>query len=162
LAAPPSVGSKAPDFKLLTPRGKAVQFSEVLRGGKTVLVFLRGNVGYHCPNCMRQVQDLLGHADQLKAAGARLIMVYPGPADKLAEHSDELMAGRPMPAHFDLVLDPDYKVTNLYQLRWDAANETAYPSTFIVDTQAVIKYANVSVGHGGRVSAQEVLKLLAQ
>jgi hypothetical protein len=36
-AAPPAIGEKAPDFKLSTPEGKTVQFSEVEAKGAVVL-----------------------------------------------------------------------------------------------------------------------------
>jgi outer membrane biosynthesis protein TonB len=43
-------------------------------------------------------------------------------------------------------------------LRWNAKNETAYPSTFIVDRSGNIGFAQVSHSHGGRVSATAALE----
>ena len=51
-------------------------------------------------------------------------------------------------------------MVNAYGLRWDAPNETAYPSTFIVHRDGLIRFAKVSRTHGGRASATEVLAAL--
>jgi hypothetical protein len=45
------------------------------------------------------------------------------------------MTGKKLPADFDLVLDPGYDFTNTYGLRWNAPNETAYPSTFLINRE---------------------------
>jgi peroxiredoxin len=58
------------------------------------------------------------------------------------------------------LIDSDYKFTNQYGLRWDATNETAYPSTFLIDRRDIIFYRKVSQGHGDRTTASDVLKVL--
>jgi hypothetical protein len=58
------------------------------------------------------------------------------------------------------VIDPDYKFTNQYGLCWDAPNETAYPSTFLIDRHDIIFFRKVGQGHGDRTTASDVLKEL--
>jgi hypothetical protein len=60
------------------------------------------------------------------------------------------------------MLDPDYTFTKAYGLRWDAPNETAYPSTFVITENRKIIFSHVSREHGGRVKAEEVLKSLQE
>jgi len=60
-----------------------------------------------------------------------------------------------------LLTDPDYKVTNLYGLRWDAPHETAYPSTFILDKKGMVVFEKISHSHGDRLSAQDALDHLS-
>ena len=55
------------------------------------------------------------------------------------------------------MLDPGYEFTNLYGLRWDAAQETAYPSTFLIDRQGVVFFSKIVKEHGGRTTATEIL-----
>jgi len=55
------------------------------------------------------------------------------------------------------VTDPDYVLTNRYDLRWDAAGETAYPSTFILDRHGSIIFEKISKGHGDRTTASDIL-----
>jgi len=124
-----------------------------------VLVVLRGYPGYQCPVCNQQVGQFLQQADKFKAAGAQLVFVYPGASKDLALRAKEFWADRSLPDHVQLLIDPDYKFTNAYHLRWDAPKETAYPSTFVIQDRK-ITFAKVSQTHGGRAKVEEVLAML--
>ncbi len=156
----PAVGDEAKDFELVALGGETVKLSKQTESGPVVLVVLRGYPGYQCPLCTRQVAEFVAKADDFKKAGAKLLFVYPGPATKLKEHAGEFVKGKDYPDHFQFVLDPDYVFTNAYQLRWDAKNETAYPSTFVLDGKRKITYSKVSKGHGDRSKVDDVLKAL--
>jgi peroxiredoxin Q/BCP len=157
----PKVGAKAVDFTLDDLGGKSVSLSEVVKSGPVVLVVLRGWPGYQCPLCTRQVGEFLGHAKEFKGAGATVVMVYPGPADQLKEHAKEFFKDKDISDTFRLLTDPDFKFTKAYGLRWDAPNETAYPSTFVIGRESIVSFAKVSKAHGGRASATDVLKAIA-
>jgi peroxiredoxin len=162
IAETPGVGAKAPDFTLSTPVGKPVQMSKELRGHDLVLVVLRGFPGYQCPYCVKQVRDFVDHASDFAARNTRVLLVYPGPPADLDQHARDFLAKQAeLPANIVLVTDPDYKVTNLYGLRWDAPRETAYPSTFILDKKGRIAFEKISHSHGDRLSAQDALDNLA-
>lgn len=156
-AAPPAIGDKAPDFQLSTPEGKVVQLSGMVSKGPVVLVVLRGYPGYQCPYCTRQVRDFIQNAKGFAEAGVHVVLVYPGPPQDLTAKANEFLADKQLPDNIVLVLDPGYEFTNLYGLRWDAPNETAYPSTFLIDRQGVIFYRKISKEHGGRTTAAEIL-----
>ena len=157
MAAPPAVGDKAPDFALSTPTGKSVRLSEEVSKGPVVLVVLRGYPGYQCPYCNRQVQDFIQQSQGFASAGARVLMVYPGPPQDLGDKANEFLADKKLPDNFDLVLDPGYEFTNQYSLRWNADHETAYPSTFLIDKQGVIFFSKIVKEHGGRTTAAEIM-----
>lgn len=159
-AAPPTVGDKPPDFALSTPAGKSVRLSEVMSKGPVVLVVLRGYPGYQCPYCNRQVQDFIQNSQAFADAGARIVMIYPGPPQDLGAKANEFLADKKLPDDFDLLLDPGYEFTNLYGLRWDAERETAYPSTFLIDRQGMIFFIKIVKEHGGRTTAAEILSAL--
>lgn len=161
-AETPPVGAKAPDFTLSTPSGKAIRMSGVQQGHDLVLVVLRGFPGYQCPYCMRQVHDFVEHASGFAAKNTTVLLVYPGPPADLNRHADDFLAKQPeLPSNVVLVTDPDYTVTNLYGLRWDAPNETAYPSTFILDKKGFVVFETISHTHGDRMSAQDALDHLS-
>jgi peroxiredoxin len=163
VAETPDVGSKAPDFTLSTPEGASVRLSDLTAKNKVVLVVLRGYPGYQCPYCQRQVHDFQVNADKFSAKGIQLLLVYPGPPADLEKRAQEFLAKEgPLPANFHLVIDPDYKFTNQYGLRWDAPHETAYPSTFLIDQQGIITSRKISHTHGDRTSADDVLADLAK
>jgi thioredoxin-dependent peroxiredoxin len=157
---PPVVGEKAPDFKLNNLDGKPVALNELTKSSPTVLIVLRGYPGYQCPICTKQFGELMSSAKTFADAKATLLFVYPGPTSDLDQHAHEFIGSKKMPENFKFVIDPNYEFTNLYHLRWDAKNETAYPSTFVIDTSGVVRFAKVSKSHGGRASAAEILEVL--
>lgn len=160
-AAPPKVGDTAPDFTLSTIDGRKVTLSAELKAGPVVLIMGRGWVGYQCPFCNQQFGDFLRNEAALKAAGARVIWVYPGPTEDVQKRAEEFAAGRAFPSNFRFVLDPDYVLTVAYGLRWSAPRESAYPATFVIDGGGTVRYALVSRSHGGRAAAADVLAALS-
>lgn len=155
----PAVGEKAPGFTLPTLAGQPVQLDALTAEGPVVLIVLRGWPGYQCPLCTRQVQEFIAARADFAAAGARVLFVYPGPADGLQAHAEEFKAlrGDEWPEDYRFALDPDYRFTGAYGLRWDAPNETAYPSTFIIDGAGMVRFAKVSRTHGDRSGAAAVV-----
>lgn len=159
-AKAPAVGDTAPDFTLNALDGGAARLSALTAEGPLALVVLRGYPGYQCPICTRMVGEYLARADEFAQAGARVVFVYPGPAEGLTAHAEEFVRGRDYPAHFRFLLDPDFKFTHAYGLRWDAPQETAYPSTFVLDRAGRVAYAKVSTTHGDRAPVADVLAAL--
>jgi thioredoxin-dependent peroxiredoxin len=158
---PPAVGEVARDFTLSTVTGEKTQLAQLQKSGPVVLLVLRGYPGYQCPVCNAQVGQFLSSAKKFETHKANVVLVYPGPAGGLKEHAQEFVRGKTLPGNFYLTLDPDFDFTKAYGLRWEAKNETAYPSTFVIGSDGVVKFAKISQTHGGRASADEVLKVLA-
>jgi peroxiredoxin len=155
-----AVGDEAKDFELKDLAEKPIKLSELQKDGPVVVLVLRGWPGYQCPLCTRQVGEFLGAAKKLKDAGATVLMVYPGPSDNLDKHAKEFVQGKKFPEGFRFVTDPDFTFTNGWNLRWDAEGETAYPSTFVIGKDGKVQFTKVSMGHGGRSSVEEVLRVL--
>jgi peroxiredoxin len=107
------------------------------------------------------VGQFLASAKKFEALKANVVLVYPGPAVGLKEHAKEFIRGKTLPSNFYLVVDPDYDFTQAYGLRWEAKNETAYPSTFVIGQDGKIQFAKVSKTHGDRASAEQVVKVLS-
>jgi peroxiredoxin len=161
-AETPKIGQQAPDFQLRTPMGEPVQLSKRIGNSTVVLVVLRGYPGYQCPYCQKQVHDFIEHAAEFARKNASAILVYPGPPASLDQHAKEFLAQQPsLPANVVLVTDPDYVLTNLYDLRWDAPGETAYPSTFILDRHGSIIFEKISKEHRDRIPASDILPRIA-
>lgn len=158
---PPVAGAEARDFELAALGGEKVKLSKLAADGPVVLVVLRGYPGYQCPLCTRQFGEFLVKADAFRKAGSKVVFVYPGPANNLKSRAGEFVRGKDIPDHFYVLLDPDYTFTNLYGLRWDARNETAYPSTFVLDQKRKVTFAKMSKTHGDRARADDALKAIA-
>jgi peroxiredoxin len=159
-AAPPKTGDKAPDFTLKTLDDQTVRLTDLTATSKVVLVVLRGWPGYQCPLCTRQVQDYIASASGFATAKARVVMVYPGPADDLKAHAAEFLQNKQWPKAFVYVTDPGFTMVNAYGLRWDAPGETAYPSTFVLDRKGVVRFAKISHSHGDRTTADSMLEVI--
>ena len=159
---PLEVGDKADDFKLQTLGDEEFALYEHLKEGPVVLIVLRGYPGYQCPICSRQVSDYLAQADKFAELNAQVVMVYPGPSEELQARAEEFLEDRTMPENFHFLIDPDYEFTNLYALRWDEPRETAYPSTFVLDEEGLVKLAVISHTHRGRTKASDALKALGK
>ena len=159
-STPLKVGDKAPDFILKTLDDQTMRLSELTAKGNVVLIVLRGWPGYQCPICDRQVHDFIASEAGFAEAKAQLVFVYPGPANDLKAHAEEFKSwkGKQWPKEFLYILDPDYTMVNAYGLRWNAPQETAYPSTFVLDKKGVIRFAKISHSHGDRTQAAEILK----
>ena len=160
-AQTPAVGGHAPDFTLQTPTGSSVTLANERAKGTTILVVLRGFPGYQCPYCEKQVHDFVEHSAGFASRRANVLLVYPGPPADLDRHAKEFLAKQAnLPSNIKLVIDPDYMMTNLYGLRWDAPHEAAYPATFILNASGTILFEKISRSHGDRTSADDILAQL--
>jgi thioredoxin-dependent peroxiredoxin len=159
-SAPPKVGDQAPDFELVSLGGEKIRLSTIARQGRVAVIVLRGYPCYQCTICSRQVRQFTERGSDFEAARAEVVMIYPGPAHNLKERAAEFVRGRDFPKNFHLVLDPDFKFTNAWGLRWNAPRETAYPSTFVVARDGKVRFAKISKSHGGRAAVSEVIAAL--
>lgn len=155
----PDVGQQAPEFSLSTLDGQSLSLSSFTRKGTVVLIVLRGYPGYRYPYFTKQVHDFVENADKFRAMGAQVLLVYPGPSADLDQSAREALARQnPLPGNVHLVTDPDYTFTHQYGLGWDAPQQTAYPSMFLIDGKDVVFYRRV--GHGDRTTALEIITRL--
>ena len=162
LAAPPGVGDAAADFTLATVDGESTSLAELNEFGPVVLVVLRGFPNYQCPLCSRQVGDFMAKADELATLDAELAFVYPADEqlgrEGTRKKAQEFLENAWLPDNVTVLLDPGYSLTERYGLRWAAPNETAYPSTFVIDRGGIVRSATISKTHGGRTAAAAVLE----
>lgn len=162
-APPPralAVGEIAKNFSLSELDGKKIDLGELRKRGPVVLVVLRGWPGYQCPICSVQVGSLVARAQDFDARGANVVLVYPGPKERLGEHAREFVTEKSLLAGWHFVLDPDFSFTDRYGLRWKAPRETAYPATFVIDRAGNVLFAKVSRTHGDRATPDAVLAAL--
>jgi len=159
-AKPPEVGAEAKDFELPGLDGEPVKLSELAKEGPVVVVVLRGWPGYQCPICSRQMAAFVAQAEEFTKRKARVVFVYPGPEADLEKRAEEFLRGEKLAEPFIMAIDPGYKFTNIYGLRWDEPRETAFPSTFVLDADRKVKFRKISHTHGDRAELSDVLKAL--
>jgi hypothetical protein len=56
------------------------------------------------------------------------------------------------------VIDPDLTAVKAFGVRWNAPDQHAYPSTFVVDAKNTIQFAHVGASAGDRPPAARVLE----
>jgi peroxiredoxin len=156
------VGKVAPDVELSTPARQKIKLSETVKTSPVVIVVLRGYPGYQCPICTQQVAELIKNQKELADANGRILLIYPAPQKMIEEKSKEFFANSELPKHFTVLLDPDLGFVNAYGLHRNAPNETAYPSTIIVDKTGAVRFLHVSKTHGDRVSSKEMVRELKE
>lgn len=160
----PAEGSLMPEIIGKTMHGENFQLSKLTDKGSVVLVMLRGYPGYQCPVCSAQVAGYVAKADEFEKQNTPVIFIYPGKVKNLDKRAKEFTAPLEetvdLPANLIFVIDQDYKITNLLDLRWNTPRETAYPAAFVVDHKGYIQYANVSNTHQGRATASEIIEFL--
>jgi peroxiredoxin len=159
-AATLTVDAVAKNFKLPGLGEEPVELDELLEQGPVVVVVLRGWPGYQCPACAKQFASFSEHAKEFLELKATVVFIYPGPEADLRRRAEEFLRSEKPPEPFVIALDPGYKFTTIWNLRWDAPNETAYPSTFILDAERKIRFRKVSKTHGDRAEAEDVLAAL--
>jgi thioredoxin-dependent peroxiredoxin len=143
-AASPAVGQAAPDFTVTALDGSTLSLSSLTSSGRLIIVVLRGYPGYQCPFSQQAFQSYQQQAAQFAALGTQLLFVYPGTGgSNLANDAASMIGSQPLASNVHVVLDPDYNLTNLYGVRWDATDQTAYPATFLVSSNHSVAFAHV-------------------
>lgn len=164
VAAGPIEGSKIVDFLGTTMNGAPFQLSKLIERGTVAVVMLRGFPGYQCPVCSSQVAGYIAKAEEFEKQNITVVFIYPGKVKDLDKRAKEfaspLEEKADLPGNFIFVIDNNYKITNLLDLRWNAKNETAYPAAFVIDQKGYIQYAKVSDNHHGRATADEIIEFL--
>ena len=145
---------------LLGPDGEQVKISDYA-GKPVVLVFNRGFAGFICPYCTTYTAQIAARYDDLKAAGAEVLLVYPTADEDQAKIEEfkaaveELLAedgseGMPFP----VLLDPGLNCV----LRYNIQGDLSKPSTFVLDRDGAIRYVYVGQDVDDRPSVDRILE----
>ncbi|EMI15452.1 bacterioferritin comigratory protein (Bcp) [Rhodopirellula maiorica SM1] len=154
-------GAKAVNFELPVVGSKNfIELQEEYKKGPVVVIVLRGYPGYQCPLCSKQVNSLANRAKALAQEASRVILVYPGEASLLQRHAEEFMGSRTLPAPLVMVRDDAMEMVTQWGLRWDSPRETAYPATYVIDTNGRVAWSKVSNSQAGRTTVEEIMKEL--
>lgn len=144
--------------------GAAVDLAQYRGKSNVVLVVLRGVPralgGAFCEYCLAQCGGLAKQKAEFEARDAVVLLVFPGPADRVAEFLEAVRnnAGRPPTYPYQLLIDTDLSVTDRLAIRDDLAK----PSTFIVDKKGAVVYAYVGETRVDRPTVKAVLRELDQ
>jgi peroxiredoxin len=142
--------------------GQPIDLTQYRGHKKVVLVVLRGMPqspgGVFCPSCLAQTGSLLANQQAFRGRGAEVLVVFPGPTDRLGEFLQKARSqtpGEPGRA-FRVLLDRECAACDRLGIRDDLAK----PSTYILDTKGNLVYAYVGVTSTDRPSVKAILAQL--
>ncbi|MBP3960772.1 peroxiredoxin family protein [Gemmata sp. G18] len=158
-----TVSGESMPLQFVDTNGKDVDLASFRGKSNVVLVVVKGMPRYpgglFCPGCLAQVNALTANYDEFKKRDAEILMVFPGPKDKLPQflHDGKVDGESGSPnVPFALLLDTDLKAVNALGIKGDLAK----PSTYILDKKGNAVFAFVGEDTTDRPSVQSLLARL--
>lgn len=165
------LNSKAPDFKAKDQNGNDMRLKDLLKKGKVVLVFYRGN---WCPYCNRYLKQLEDSLAAIKDKGATLVAVtaeLPENINKTIEKTG---------AEYPILFDEDLKIMKAYDVEFEVPANTLtryrntgikldeingrngnflpIPATYVIDKDQTVVYRFFNSDYKKRAPIDEILK----
>ncbi|WP_261560710.1 peroxiredoxin-like family protein [Frankia tisae] len=172
-SAAPAVGTAAPDFALPDIHGASRALTELLAAGPVVLVFYRGA---WCPYCNLQLRAFQAALGEIEAAGATLVAVSPQTPDNSLSFAEKEGLGFTVLSDLQNTVARAYGLVfrqadaattvqkalgiDLAEVNGDDSHELPAAATFVVDTDAVIRFRSISADYRWRVGPEEALTAL--
>jgi peroxiredoxin len=164
------IDSRAPDFKAKDQYGQEIRLKDLLKKGKVVLVFYRGQ---WCPYCNRQLKKLEDSLQLIKAKGATLIAVTPERPENVSITIEKTKA------EYSILYDEGLKIMKAYDVAFEVPENTLtryrnsgldieanngpngkylpVPAVFIIDKESTITYRFFESDYKKRASVLEIL-----
>lgn len=109
------IGSKAPDFKAKDQNGNEVRLKDLLKKGKVVLVFYRGQ---WCPYCNRMLSRIQDSIQLIKDKGATVVAVSPEKQESIALTVEKTNAEYPV------LYDEGLRIMKAYDVEFEVPENT--------------------------------------
>lgn len=164
------IGSKAADFKAKDQDGNGVQLKELLKKGKVVLIFYRGQ---WCPYCSRTLSRFSDSLELIKAKGATVIAVSPEKPEFVDQTVEKTKAT------FPVLHDEGLKIMKAYDVEFEVPENTItryrntgidieknngnngkflpIPAIYIIDKEQTVTYRFFEQDYKKRPSVKEIL-----
>jgi len=168
-------GDRAPEFALKDANGREVASRELLAKGPLVVTFYRG---VWCPYCNLDLQALQEALPTITERGAQLIAISPQsqPNSLKSQRENKITfpilsdPGNEVAARFGLRFKlPDYLIelyrdsfkNDLSRTNGDSSWTLPMPARYVIGTDGVIAYAEVSPDYTHRPDPEELLPALS-
>lgn len=109
------IDSKAPDFRSKDQDDKEVRLKDVLKKGKVILVFYRGQ---WCPYCNRFLSALQDSLQLIKDKGASLIAISPEKPESIDSTAEKTKAT------FPILYDEGLTIMKAYDVEYEVPENT--------------------------------------
>ncbi|MCP4520568.1 MAG: AhpC/TSA family protein [Cytophagales bacterium] len=151
--APLKKNKKAPTTgELLSIQGEKVQFGELIKDKKTLVIFYRGG---WCPFCNRHLANLRDIVEPLKAKGVQIIAISPDSQKRLEntyiKHN----------LSYEIYGDVNFDVMKGFGVAFKQGQMTLpVPSVFYINEKGKIKFAHHNSDYTKRLSNKKILKAI--
>ena len=167
------IASKAPDFKAKDQNGNEVRLKDLLKKGKVVLVFYRGQ---WCPYCNRELSRLQDSLQLINDKGATIIAISPEKPENISKTIEKTKAT------YSILYDEGLKIMKAYDVEFEVPENTItryrnagldieknngnngkylpVPAIYIIDKESTIKYRFFEPDYKKRPSVLELLNNL--
>lgn len=167
------IASKAPDFRAKDQNGKEIRLKDLLKEGKVVLVFYRGQ---WCPYCNKELSRLQDSLQFIKDKGATLVAVSP----ELPENVDKTI--EKTKAEYSILYDEGLKIMKAYDVEFELPENTLtryrnagldieknngangkflpVPAVYIIDKESTIIYRFFEFDYKKRPNVKDLLDYL--
>jgi peroxiredoxin len=152
-------GKPMPTHRFKCADGGTLDLRDIQQRGKRVLfVVLRGFSGQVCVYCVAQTKALGDCKQEFADLGIEVVVVYPGPEGNeksfLMAYEITFEEG---PPPYAVLYDPNLELVTALGLQ---GGDLAYPSTFLLDEQGIIRYAYVGQHKADRPAAAALTKFI--
>ena len=167
------IASKAPDFKAKDQNGKEVRLKDLLKKGKVVLVFYRGQ---WCPYCNKELSRLQDSLQFIIDKGATLVAVSPEMPENVTKTIEKTKAT------YSVLYDDGMKIMKAYDVEFEVPENTItryrnagldieksngingkylpVPAVYIIDKESIVTYRFFEPDYKKRPSVQDILNNL--
>ena len=169
-----AVGDTAPTFTLGDAVGNQVALADLLAEGPVVVTFYRGE---WCPYCNLQLRALQQALPDITAAGATMVAISPQAPDQAMTMTEKHELAFPVLSDLDQSVSESYKVrfdvtgeledlqVNVFQndpavQNADGRRSLPIPSTFVIDRNGIVRFAEVDADWRVRVEPADVIAAL--
>ena len=164
------IASKAPDFKASDQNGNEIKLKDLLKKGKVVLVFYRGQ---WCPYCNRQLKRLGDSLQFIKDKGATLLAVSPEKPESIRLTVEKAKVEYPV------LYDEGLRIMKAYDVEFEVPENTLtryrntginiednngkngkylpVPAVYIIDQDQTILYRFFEPDYKKRPTVKEIL-----
>ena len=164
------INSKAPDFRAKDQTGMEIHLKDVLKKGKVVLMFYRGQ---WCPYCNRQLKKIEDSLQLIIGKGATVIAVTPEKPENITKTIEKTSAT------YSILFDDGLKIMNAYHVAFEVPENTLtqyrntgidieknngtngkylpVPAVYIINKESTIIYRFFEPNYKKRPTVQEIL-----
>jgi peroxiredoxin len=167
------IGSKAPEFRAKDQQGQEVRLKDLLKKGKVVIIFYRGQ---WCPYCNKELQKLQDSLQAIKGKGATLIAVTPEKPESILKTIEKTKAS------FPIIFDEDLKIMKAYDVVYEVPENMIsryrsagidieenngkngkflpVPAVYVIDKEATVVYRFFEPDYKKQANINDILKNL--